>query len=145
MFYSENHEKNDVFRRQQRRAGLLRECYQKEISEPFGPLLTDSDPKTSNSSCFCSNVVDSTSTIFFLPPRLAKEAMLKNEQETTAYSEELGRRQEVEELSTTFWINMMIAQIFFFRSELWGIEENITFDVNYVLPSGKEVENLGFT
>ena len=92
----------DVFGRQLNNTELIRDCYKKATSEPYGHFMIDFDPRTSDSLRFCSNIVGPGPTIFYLPPSLAKETPLTNEREKTAFAAAMARRKESETLFKNF-------------------------------------------
>ena len=61
---------------------FLKHCYQLATKEPFGHLLIDLDPKTSDCLRYCSNITEPGPTVFYLPSDKAEAAPLNNERET---------------------------------------------------------------
>ena len=86
----------DHFGRQLKRLDFIREAYQRATTRPFGHLLIDFDPKTSDVLRFCSNIVAPHPTTFYIPSSTAKETLLTNEREKIAYTEALARKQKEE-------------------------------------------------
>ena len=66
---------------------FLRHSYKKAIEEPFGHLLIDLDPKTSDILRYCSNITKPGPSIFYLPPSKAVVTPITNERERQAYAE----------------------------------------------------------
>lgn len=88
----------DHFGRQLKKVEFLRDCYNKATSEPYGHLLIDLDPKTSECLRFCSNITAPGPTIFHLPSEVARETNLYNERERRAYTEALAEQKDKERL-----------------------------------------------
>ena len=86
----------DHFGRQLKQMDFVREAYQRATTRPFGHLLIDFDPKTSDVLRFCSNIVAPQPTTFYIPSTTAKETLLTNEREKIAYTEALARKQKEE-------------------------------------------------
>ena len=86
----------DHFGRQLKQMDFIREAYQRATTRPFGHLLIDFDPKTSDVLRFCSNIVAPQPTIFYILSSTAKETLLTNEREKIAYAEALARKQKEE-------------------------------------------------
>ena len=55
---------------------FLKHCYQLATKEPFGHLLIDLDPKTSDCLRYCSNITEPDPTVFYLP--LIKQKQMLN-------------------------------------------------------------------
>ena len=66
---------------------FLRHCYKKAVQEPFGHLLIDLDPKTSEYLRYCSNITGPGPSIFYLPSSKAVLTHLTNDRERKAYAE----------------------------------------------------------
>ena len=77
---------------------FLRETYRKATSEPYGLLLVDLDPKTSDYLRFASNITPPGPSIFHLPSELARETNLTNEREKRAYTEALAEQKNQERI-----------------------------------------------
>ena len=60
---------------------FLKHCYQLATKEPFGYLLIDLDPKTSDCLRYCSNITEPGTTVFYLPSDKAEATPLNNEKE----------------------------------------------------------------
>ena len=86
----------DHFGRQLKQLDFIREAYQRATTRPFGHLLIDFDPKTSDVLRFCSNIVAPQPTTFYIPSSTAKETLLTNEREKIAYTKALARKQKEE-------------------------------------------------
>lgn len=81
----------DFLGKQLNNVKFLRECYEKATSEPFGHLLIDLDPKTTEGLRYCSNLVEPGPTVFFIPVSKAVVTLITNEKETRAYAETLAK------------------------------------------------------
>ena len=92
----------DVFGRQLNNTEFIRDCYKKATSEPFGHFMIDFDPRTSDSSRYCSNIVGPGPTDFYIPPSLARETPLTNEREKLAYTEALAEKQKKQTFAKNF-------------------------------------------
>ena len=88
----------DNFGRQLKKDEFLRDCYNQATSLPYGHLLIDLDPKTSEVLRFSSNIVAPGPTIFHLQSAIAKETELNNERERQAYAKALERQKNKERL-----------------------------------------------
>ena len=69
---------------------FLKYCYQLATKEPFGHLLIDLDPKTSDCLRYCSNITEPGPSIFYLPSDKAESTLLNNEREKIIYTEANG-------------------------------------------------------
>ena len=58
--------------------------------EPFGHLLIDLDPKTSDCLQYCSNFTEPGPTVFYLPSDKAETTPLNNGREKIIYTEANG-------------------------------------------------------
>ena len=72
--------------RQLNNTQFLKESYELATKQPFGHLLIDLDPKTSDVLRYCSNIVPPGPSIFYLPPAKAVITNLTNETERTIYA-----------------------------------------------------------
>ena len=63
----------DHLGRQLKKVDFLRDCYTRATSEPYGHLLIDLDPKTSEALRFCSNITAPGAGIFYIPSETAKK------------------------------------------------------------------------
>ena len=88
----------DHFGRQLKKVEFLRDCYTQVTALPYGRLLIDLDPKTSEVLRFGSNITAPGPTIFHLPSAIAKETDLDNERERRAYTEALAKQKNKERL-----------------------------------------------
>ena len=68
----------------------LKLCYQLATKEPFGHLLIDLDPKTSDCLRYCSNITEPGPSVFYLPSDKAETTPLNNAREKIIYSEANG-------------------------------------------------------
>ena len=66
---------------------FLKDSYDLARKQPFGHLLIDLDPKTTDSLRYCSNIVPPGPTIFYLPSSNAVITHLTNERERHMYAE----------------------------------------------------------
>ena len=71
-------------------AKFLRNCYELATKKIFGHLLIDLDPKTSDCLRYCSNIVESGPSIFYIPSDKAEVTPLTNEREKIFYSQANG-------------------------------------------------------
>ena len=69
---------------------FLKHCYQLATKEPFGHLLIDLDPKTSDCLRYCSNITEPGPRVFYLPSDKAEATPLNNEGEKIIYTEAIG-------------------------------------------------------
>ena len=72
--------------RQLNNTQFLRECYELATKQPFGHLLIDLDPKTSDALRYSSNIVPPGHSIFYLPPAKAVITSLTDEKERNMYA-----------------------------------------------------------
>ena len=72
--------------RQLNNAQFLEESYELATKEPFGLLLIDLDPKTSDVLRYCSNIVPPGPSIFYLPSAKAVITTLSDEKERSLYA-----------------------------------------------------------
>ena len=70
---------------------FLKDSYDLATKQPFGHLLIDLDPKTTDSLRYCSNIVPPGPTIFHLPSSKAVITHLTNETERDIYAEANAR------------------------------------------------------
>ena len=88
----------DHFGRQLKKVDFLRDSYTKATSEPYGHLLVDLDPKTSECLRFSSNITSPGPTVFHLPSEVARETNLSNEREKRAYTQALAVQKDKERI-----------------------------------------------
>ena len=88
----------DHFGRQLKKVDFLRETYRKATSEPYGHLLVDLDPKTSEHLRFASIITAPGPGIFHLPSELARQTNLSNERKKRAYTEALAEQKKQERI-----------------------------------------------
>ena len=69
---------------------FFKDCYQLATKEPFGHLLIDLDPKTSDCLRYCSNITEPGPSVFYLPSDEAETTPLNNEREKIIYTEANG-------------------------------------------------------
>ena len=72
--------------RQLNNTQFLKESYELATKQPFGHLLIDLDPKTSDVLRYCPNIVPPGPSIFYLPPAKSVITNLTNETERTMYA-----------------------------------------------------------
>ena len=72
--------------RQLNNTQFLRESYELATKQPFGHLLIDLDPKTSDALQYSSNIVPPGPSIFYLPPAKAVITNLTDERERNMYA-----------------------------------------------------------
>ena len=72
--------------RQLNNAKFLKESYELANKEPFGHLLIDLDPNTSDVLRYCSNIVPPGPSIFYLPSTKAVITSLSDEKERSLYA-----------------------------------------------------------
>ena len=70
---------------------FLKESYELATKFHFGHLLSDLDPKTSNFSHYCSNIVQPGPTIFYLPSSKAIISNLTDERGRVLYAKANAR------------------------------------------------------
>jgi hypothetical protein len=68
---------------------FIKACYQKATQDPFGHLLIDFDPKTSDGLRYCSNITGPGPSVFYLPSSKAVTTELTNEREKLGYTQSL--------------------------------------------------------
>ena len=72
--------------RQLNNTQFLRESYELATKQPFGHLLNDLDPKTSDALRYSSNIVPPGPSIFYLPPAKSVITNLTDEKERILYA-----------------------------------------------------------
>ena len=72
--------------RQLNNTQFLKDCYELATKQPFGHLLIDLDPKTSDVLRYCSNIVPPGPSVFYLPPAKAVITNLSNFRERALYA-----------------------------------------------------------
>jgi hypothetical protein len=70
---------------------FLADAYQKATIAPYGHLLIDLDPKTSDCLRYCSNIVGPEPSIFYLPSSKAIITPITNDREIRGYAENYYR------------------------------------------------------
>ena len=73
--------------RQLDNTNFLKTSYELATKDPYGHLLIDLNPSTSDSLRFCSNVVPPGPSVFYIPPAKAVVTPITNERERTIYTE----------------------------------------------------------
>lgn len=68
------------------KGNFLETCYVKATEKPFGHLLVDLDPRTSDCLRYCSNTVGPGPSIFYLPSSKATETEISNVRERIGYT-----------------------------------------------------------
>lgn len=77
------------FGKQLNKAAFLKDSFQKATSDPFGYLVIDFDPRSSDALRFSSRMIGPEPSIFYLPSSKAVATPIKNERERLAYTEAL--------------------------------------------------------
>lgn len=77
----------EVLGKQLNDSNFVKESYEKATSTPFGHLLIDLNPKTSDCLRYSSNIAEPGPSIFYLPTNLAVITPLTNEKERAMYTE----------------------------------------------------------
>ena len=70
---------------------LIKEAYKLATAEPFGHLMVDLDPKTSQGLRFSSQLIGSDPSIFYISSPEAVITTITNEKETFAYAQAMGK------------------------------------------------------
>ena len=70
---------------------LLKYAYKLATAEPYGNLIIDLDPKTSQGLRFASQIIGLNPSIFYIPAQEAVIAPITNEKETFAYAQAMGK------------------------------------------------------
>ena len=70
---------------------LLKDAYKLATAEPYGHLIIDLDPKTSQCSRFTSQIIGPDTSIFYIPAQEAVITPTTNEKETLAYAQAMGK------------------------------------------------------
>ena len=65
---------------------VIKEAYETATKEPYGHLVIDLDPKTTEGLRFCSNVIGPSPSIFYLPTQKARVTSIADEKEARAYT-----------------------------------------------------------
>ena len=76
----------DHLGRQLNNTKFLRNCYQLATKDPYGHLLINLDPRTSDCLRYCSNITPPGPSIFHLPKNQAEVTPLTSEREKIIYS-----------------------------------------------------------
>ena len=82
---------NTYIGKQLNNTNFLKESYELATKLPFGHLLIDLDPKTSDYLRYCSNIVKPGPTIFYLPSSKAVITYLTDERERVMYAKANAR------------------------------------------------------
>ena len=99
----------DHFGRQLKKVEFLRDCYTQATALPYGHLLIDLDPKTSEVLRFGSKIRAPGTTIFHLPSAIAKETDIDNERERRAYTEALTRQKKQRKTTKSFLASVTLT------------------------------------
>ena len=70
---------------------LLKDAYKLATAEPYGHLIIDLDPKTSQGLQFASQIIGPDPSIFYIPAQEAVITQITNEKETLAYAQAMGK------------------------------------------------------
>ena len=97
--------------RQRNNTQFLKDSYELATKQPFGLLLIDLDPKTSDVLRHCSNIVPPGPSVFYLPPAKAVMTNLSNEKELCMLRRMLEtsdiKSKELIKLAPTSFINFL--------------------------------------
>ena len=75
---------------------LLNDAYKLATAEPYGHLIIDLDPKTSQGLRFASQIIGPDLSIIYIPAQKAIITTITNEKETFAYAQAMGKDQKQE-------------------------------------------------
>ena len=70
---------------------ILKDAYKLATAQPYGHLIIDLDPKTSQGLRFSSQLIGPEPSIFYIPSEEVLITPITNEKETLAYAEALVR------------------------------------------------------
>ena len=70
---------------------LIKEAYELATAEPFGHLMIDLDPKTSQGLRFSSQLIAPDPSIFYISSPEAVITTITNEKATFAYAQAMGK------------------------------------------------------
>ena len=70
---------------------LLKDAYKLATAEPYGHLIIDLDPKTSQGLRFASQIIGPDPSIFYIPAQESVVTSITNEKETFAYAQAMGK------------------------------------------------------
>ena len=70
---------------------LLKDACKLATAEPYGHLIIDRDPKTSQGLQFASQIIGPDPSIFYIPAQEAVITQITNEKETLAYAQAMGK------------------------------------------------------
>ena len=70
---------------------LLKDAYKLATAEPYGRLIIDLDPKTSQAFQFASQIIGPDHPIFYIPSQEAVITPITNEKEKFAYAQAVGK------------------------------------------------------
>ena len=70
---------------------LLKDAYKLATAEPYGHLIIDLDPKTSQGLRFASQIIGPDPSIYYIPAQEAVITPITNERETFAYAQSMGK------------------------------------------------------
>ena len=75
---------------------LLKDAYKLATAQPYGHLIIDLDPKTSEGLRFSSQLIGPEPSIFYIPSEEAGVTTITNEKETLAYAQAMGKKHKQE-------------------------------------------------
>ena len=75
---------------------LLKDEYKLSTAQPYGHLIIDLDPKTSQGLRFSSQLIGPEPSIFYIPSEEAVVTPITNEKETIAYAQTMGKKHKQE-------------------------------------------------
>ena len=87
----ETYSRSPIYLQTVKQHKFFKESYELATKLPFGHLLIDLDPKTSDSLSYCSNIVQPGPTIFYLPSSKAVITNLTDERERVMYAKANAR------------------------------------------------------
>ena len=70
---------------------LLKDAYKLATTQPYGHLIIDLDPKTSQGLRFASQIIGPDPSVFYIPSEEAVVTPVTNEKETFAYAQAIGK------------------------------------------------------
>ena len=70
---------------------LLKDAYKLATTQPYGHLIIDLDPKTSQGLRFASQIIGPDPSIFYIASEEAVVTPITNEKETFAYAQAMGK------------------------------------------------------
>ena len=127
--------------RQLKNVEFLRDYYTRATSEPYGHLLIDLDPKTSECLRFCSSITAPGASIFNILSEIAKETNLTNDREKQAHTEASAEHKGQDYKSFICQCNDDAIK-FICKCAVNTINGNGPCEVQTVIPFEKELRTL---